>query len=55
MVDPEFLAEAAQMKLDNRWFGPARMEEVLRQIDTAAEPTKARVRKILNIETKPSK
>ena len=55
MVDPEYLADAALMKLDNRWFGPARMEEVLRQIDAADEPTKARVRKILNIEAKPAK
>jgi len=49
MRDPDYLADAAQMKIDTRWFGPERMVEVLRQIDTAPEATKARVRRILNI------
>jgi tripartite-type tricarboxylate transporter receptor subunit TctC len=49
MRDPEYIADAAQMKIDTRWFGPERMIEVLRQIDAAPEATKARVRRILNI------
>jgi hypothetical protein len=37
------------MKIDTRWFGPARMTEVLAQMNAAPEPVKARVRKMLNI------
>jgi tripartite-type tricarboxylate transporter receptor subunit TctC len=49
MKDPEFLADAEKMKIDTRWFGPARMTEVLAQMNAAPEPVKARVRKMLNI------
>ena len=35
MQDPDYLADAAQVKIDTRWFGPQRMVEVLQQIDAA--------------------
>ena len=54
MQDPDYLADAAQVKIDTRWFGPQRMVEVLQQIDAAPEPIKARARRILNI-TQPAK
>ncbi|MDB5650776.1 MAG: tripartite tricarboxylate transporter family receptor [Hyphomicrobiales bacterium] len=49
MADPEFLVDAERMKIDTRWFGPARMTEVMQQMEAAPEPVKARVRKMLNI------
>ncbi|MBX9759964.1 MAG: hypothetical protein K2Y29_14395 [Beijerinckiaceae bacterium] len=50
MEDPEYIAEAEKLRLDRRWFGPERMNEIMREMDNASPPVKARLRKILNIE-----
>jgi tripartite-type tricarboxylate transporter receptor subunit TctC len=50
MEDPEYIAEAAKLRLDRRWFGPERMNEIMREMNNATEPVKARLRKILNID-----
>lgn len=50
MEDPEYIAEAEKLRLDRRWFGPQRMNEIMREMDSASPPVKARLRKILNIE-----
>lgn len=50
MEDPEYAAEAEKLRLDRRWFGPDRMNEIMREMDSASPPVKARLRKILNIE-----
>lgn len=50
MEDSEYMAEAAKLGLDRRWFGPDRMNEIMRDMDSATEPVKVRLRKILNIE-----
>jgi tripartite-type tricarboxylate transporter receptor subunit TctC len=55
MQDPDYLADAAQVKIDTRWFGPQRMLGVLQQIDAAPESIKARARRILNIAQPPAK
>jgi tripartite-type tricarboxylate transporter receptor subunit TctC len=49
MEDSEYAAEAAKLRLDRRWFGPDRMNAIMREMNGASEPVKARLRKILNI------
>ena len=50
MEDPEYAAEAKKLGLDRRWFGPDRMNEIMRDMNNASEPVKVRLRKILNID-----
>lgn len=49
MEDSAYAAEAAKLGLDRRWFGPERMNEIMREMNNASEPVKVRLRKILNI------
>ena len=50
MVDPEYITDTEQMKIDRRWFGPDQMIAVLQRMNAAPDDVKARVRKVLNIE-----
>jgi tripartite-type tricarboxylate transporter receptor subunit TctC len=50
MQDPEFLTEAKKLNLETRWFGAARMADVMGRIDSVDEAVKATVRTLLNIQ-----
>lgn len=48
MNDLQFLAEAEKTRVELRWFGAARMKEVMERMETAPQPVKDDVRKLLD-------
>ena len=50
MEDADYAAEATKLRLDRRWFGPERMNDIMREMNNASEPVKTSLRKILNID-----
>lgn len=50
MNDPQFRAEAEKTRVELRWFGAARMKEVMEQMEAAPKPVKEDVRKLLNAQ-----
>jgi tripartite-type tricarboxylate transporter receptor subunit TctC len=50
MEDPQFQNEAMQLKLETRWMGGGDMSAVIKEMSSASETTKERVRKQLGIE-----
>ena len=50
MNDPQFRAEAEKTRVELRWFGAARMKEVMERMEAAPKPVKDDVRKLLNVQ-----
>ncbi len=50
MDDPQFRAEAEKTRVELRWFGAARMKEVMERMEAAPKPVKDDVRKLLNVQ-----
>lgn len=49
MDDPQFRAEAEKSRVELRWFGAARMKEVMERMEAAPNAVKEDVRKLLNV------
>jgi tripartite-type tricarboxylate transporter receptor subunit TctC len=50
MNDQQFRAEAEKTRVELRWFGAARMKEVMERMEAAPKPVKDDVRKLLNVQ-----
>jgi tripartite-type tricarboxylate transporter receptor subunit TctC len=50
MNDAQFRAEAEKTRVELRWFGAARMKEVMERMEAAPQPVKDDVRKLLNVK-----
>lgn len=50
MEDPQFRAEAEKTRVELRWFGAARMKEVMERMESAPKSVKEDVRKLLNVQ-----
>lgn len=50
MDDPQFRSESQKTGVELRWFGAARMKEVMERMEAAPQPVKADVRKLLNVQ-----
>jgi len=50
MADPQFLADATKSRVELRWFGAARMKEVMERMMAAPQAVKDDVRKLLNVK-----
>lgn len=50
MEDAQFRAEAEKTRVELRWFGAARMKEVMERMEAAPKPVKEDVRKLLNVQ-----
>jgi tripartite-type tricarboxylate transporter receptor subunit TctC len=48
MDDPQFRTESQKTGVELRWFGAARMKEVMERMEAAPQPVKDDVRKLLN-------
>lgn len=50
MADPQFRAEAEKSRVELRWFGAARMKEVMERMESAPKTVKDDVGKLLNVQ-----
>jgi hypothetical protein len=50
MDDPQFRTESQKTGVELRWFGAARMKEVMQRMEAAPQPVKDDVRKLLNAQ-----
>lgn len=50
MEDAQFRAEAEKTRVELRWFGAARMKDVMERMEAAPKPVKEDVRKLLNVQ-----
>jgi tripartite-type tricarboxylate transporter receptor subunit TctC len=50
MSDPQFRADAEKSRVELRWFGAARMKEVMERMEAAPKAVKEDVSKLLNVK-----
>lgn len=50
MDDPQFRAEAEKTRVELRWFGAAKMKQVMERMQAAPKAVKEDVRKLLNVK-----
>ena len=50
MDDPQFRADAEKMRVELRWFGAAKMKQVMERMEAAPKAVKDDVRKLLNVK-----